>query len=90
MGLFLFTNTLNAQNFVKRYIDNIVNNKSDLQQPQLIVNPTLAFAPETNWEIGLSAMYVYFAKRDTTNRLSIIIEPRRRTANNAVFAHVWS
>lgn len=68
----LCTNTLGAQNFVKRYFDNIINNKSDLSQPQLLVYPTLAFAPETSWEVGLSTLYVYFAKRDTTNRLSEI------------------
>ncbi len=72
LGLILFTKTLSAQNFIKRYFDNIVNNKSDLSQPQLLVYPTLAFAPETSWEIGLSALYVYFAKGDTTNRLSEI------------------
>ena len=72
LGLMLFTSTINAQNFIKRYIDNIVNNKSDLSEPQLLVYPTLAFAPETSWEIGLSSLYVYFAKRDTTNRLSEI------------------
>jgi len=70
--LLLFTNTINAQNFIKRYFDSVVNNKSDLSQPQLLVYPTLAFAPETSWEFGLSALYVYFAKRDTTNRLSEI------------------
>lgn len=72
LGLLLFTNTSNAQNFVKRYIDNIFNNKSDLSQPQFLVYPTLGYAPETSWDIGLSALYVYFAKRDTTNRLSEI------------------
>jgi len=70
--LLLFTNNINAQNFIKRYFDSVVNNKSDLSQPQLLVYPTLAFAPETSWEFGLSALYVYFAKRDTTNRLSEI------------------
>lgn len=68
--LLLFSSTICAQNFVKKYIDNIVNNKSDLSEPQLLVYPTIAFAPETSWEIGLSALYVYFANRDTTNRLS--------------------
>ena len=72
VGLLLLTNTINAQNLVKRYIDHMVNNKSDLSQPQLLAYPTLAFAPETSWEIGASALYVYFAKRDTTNRLSEI------------------
>lgn len=32
----------------------------------------MAFAPETSWEIGFSSLYVFFAKRDTTNRLSEI------------------
>ena len=72
LGLLLFTNTITAQNFLKRYVDNIINNKSDLSQPQLLVYPVLAYAPETSWEVGLSALYVYFAKRDTTNRLSEI------------------
>jgi hypothetical protein len=43
-----------------------------LSQPQLLVYPTVAYAPETTWEIGLSSLYVYYAKRDTTNRLSEI------------------
>ncbi|EON76527.1 outer membrane protein, OMP85 family [Lunatimonas lonarensis] len=34
--------------------------------------PTLAYAPETSWEIGFSTLYVYYADRDTTNRLSEI------------------
>ncbi len=32
----------------------------------------MAFAPETSWEFGLSTLYVYYANRDTTNRLSEI------------------
>ena len=32
--------------------------------------PTLAFSPETNWEIGISSLYIYSAKRDLKNRLS--------------------
>ncbi|WP_235299192.1 BamA/TamA family outer membrane protein [Portibacter marinus] len=71
-SLLLLGNPLNAQNIIKRYFDNILNNKSDLSQPQLLVYPTLAYAPETSWEIGASTLYVYFAKRDTTNRLSEI------------------
>lgn len=65
-------NSLNAQNIFKKYFNNLVNNKSDLAQPQLLVYPTLAYAPETTWEIGFSSLYVYYAKRDTTNRLSEI------------------
>lgn len=62
----------NAQDFAKRYWNSLVNDTSDLSQPQMLVYPTLAYAPETSWEIGLSSLYVYFAKQDTTNRLSEI------------------
>ncbi|MFY8181947.1 MAG: BamA/TamA family outer membrane protein [Flavobacterium sp.] len=66
------TNSITAQNLFKRYVNYLVNNKSDLEQPQLLVYPTLAYAPETTWEIGFSSLYVYYAKRDTINRLSEI------------------
>jgi outer membrane protein assembly factor BamA len=71
-GFMLLTNSLNAQGIVKRYWNSLVNDTSDLSQPQMLVYPTLAFAPETSWEIGFSSLYVYFANRDTTNRLSEI------------------
>ncbi len=67
-----FTNSLNAQSFVKRYWNSLVNDTSDVSKSQLLIYPTIAFAPETSWELGLSCLYVYFAKRDTTNRLSEI------------------
>lgn len=70
--LIFSTNIISAQNLFKRYVNNLVNNKSNLDQPQLLVYPTLAYAPETTWEIGLSSLYVYYAKRDTINRLSEI------------------
>ncbi len=72
VALLLLTTPINAQNFVKRYLDHMINNQSDLTQPQLLAYPTLAYSPETSWEIGTSALYVYFANRDTTNRLSEI------------------
>lgn len=71
-GFMLFTNSLNAQGIVKRYWNSLVNDTTDLSQPQMLVYPTLAFSPETSWEIGFSSLYVYFANRDTTNRLSEI------------------
>ncbi|MCH6199064.1 outer membrane protein assembly factor [Aquiflexum sp. LQ15W] len=61
-----------SQGFVKRYINGIVNDTSDISRPQFLVYPTVAYAPETSWEIGLSSLWVYYAKRDTTNRLSEI------------------
>jgi len=32
--------------------------------------PTLAYSPETRWEIGASSLYIYSANRDLSNRLS--------------------
>ncbi|EIM77091.1 hypothetical protein A3SI_07234 [Nitritalea halalkaliphila LW7] len=76
-ALFLaFSNPLQAQdsrpNFAKRYLNGIFNDTTDIRQPQFIIYPTLAFAPETSWEIGVSPLYVYYARRDTSNRLSEI------------------
>ena len=68
----LLTTQLRAQQpgFIKRYINKLVNDTTNITKPQLIIYPTLAFAPETSWEFGLSSLYVYYAKRDTNNRLS--------------------
>ncbi|MBS9523554.1 BamA/TamA family outer membrane protein [Litoribacter ruber] len=59
-----------GQSLFKRYINSILMDTSDITRPQFLVYPTLAYAPETSWEIGLSSLYVYYANRDTTNRLS--------------------
>lgn len=61
-----------AQNYAKRYLKNVFNDTSALSEPQFLVYPVFAYAPETSWEIGLSSLFVYFAKKDTTNRLSEI------------------
>jgi hypothetical protein len=67
-----FGNPIQSQSFLKRYFNNLLNDTSDISKPQILVYPTLAYAPETSWEIGLSSLYVYYAKRDTSNRLSEI------------------
>lgn len=64
--------TANGQGFVKRYLNSILNDTSDISRPQFLMYPTLAYAPETSWEFGFSTLYVYYANRDTTNRLSEI------------------
>ena len=68
----LLTIQLQAQRHgvIRRYINKLVNDTTDITKPQLIVYPTLAFAPETSWEFGLSSLYVYYAQKDTSNRLS--------------------
>ena len=54
----------------KRILNNIFNDTVSSERPKFIAYPTIAFTPETRWEIGVSALYVYYAQRDTTNRLS--------------------
>jgi hypothetical protein len=61
-----------AQNLFKRYINNLLNDTSDISKSQFLIYPTLAYAPETSWEIGLSSLYVFYTNRDTANRLSEI------------------
>jgi hypothetical protein len=56
--------------FIRRYINRLINDTTDISQPQFVAYPTLAYAKETSWEIGLSSLFVFYAKRDTTNRLS--------------------
>ncbi|MEM7036140.1 MAG: BamA/TamA family outer membrane protein, partial [Bacteroidota bacterium] len=58
--------------FLIRYLNNIVNDSVNHGQPKLLFYPTVAFAPETSWEFGFSTLYLYYAKRDTSNRLSEI------------------
>jgi outer membrane protein assembly factor BamA len=55
---------------IPRVFNAIFNDTTSLERPKFIAYPTLAYAPETRWEIGLSAIYVFYAKRDTKNRLS--------------------
>jgi hypothetical protein len=61
-----------AQNFVSKYINSLINDTTDISKPQFLIYPTLAYSPETSWEIGLSSLLVFYAKEDTTNRLSEI------------------
>lgn len=55
-----------------RYLNGLINDTSDIRRPQFLIYPTVAYAPETSWEFGLSSVFVFYANRDTTNRLSEI------------------
>ncbi|MEY3085335.1 MAG: hypothetical protein RL037_1515 [Bacteroidota bacterium] len=59
-------------NFVVRYLNKFINDTTDKSKPQTLVYPTVAYAPETKWEFGASAVVVGYAKKDTNNRLSEI------------------
>ncbi len=74
LALCMLPTTLLAQpgGFIKRYVNKLINDTTDIREPQFIAYPTLSFSPETSWEVGLSTLFVYYAKRDTTNRLSEI------------------
>ncbi len=63
---------ISSSNFIYKYINKIINDTNDLSAPKFMNYPTLAFSPETSWEIGLSSLYIYSANRDLKNRLSEI------------------
>lgn len=56
----------------KRVFNSVFNDTVSSERPKFIAYPTIAYSPETRWEFGISALYVYYAKRDTSNRLSEI------------------
>ncbi|MGB1090416.1 MAG: hypothetical protein ACPGYN_06700, partial [Schleiferiaceae bacterium] len=65
-GVFLLLSLLSVQgvvaqsdNLVKRYLNNVLSESGDPSAPKLINYPTVAYAPETSWELGVSSLYVY-------------------------------
>lgn len=59
-----------AQNILVKYLKYTLMDTSDEGKAKVIFYPTLSYAPETKWELGLSGLLVYRAKQDTNNRLS--------------------
>lgn len=57
---------------VSRVWNYMFNDTTHAEKPKFMAYPTIAYSPETRWEFGLSALYVYYMDRDTTNRLSEI------------------
>ncbi|SNT39355.1 Surface antigen [Ekhidna lutea] len=57
---------------VKRVWNSVFNDTTSIERPKFIAYPTVAYAPETKWELGVSAVYVYYANQDIKNRLSEI------------------
>ena len=60
----------NLGELTKDYFNRILGESEDPSAPKLINYPTVAYAPETSWELGVSSLYVYSANRDLSNRLS--------------------
>lgn len=46
------------------------NDTTSSTKPKFLAYPTVSFTPETSWEFGISALYVYYARQDLSNRLS--------------------
>ncbi len=55
-----------------RYVKKVFFDTTAKAEPQLLVYPIAAYAPETSFEFGVSSLYVRYAKGDTNNRLSEI------------------
>ncbi|MNK05525.1 Surface antigen [compost metagenome] len=60
------------QSLPVRYLKRVFFDTMPKSQPQLLAYPIAAYSPETNVELGISALYVRYAKGDTNNRLSEI------------------
>ena len=58
--------------WIKNEAYRILADTASKEKPRFIAYPTIAYTPETSWEFGISALLLYHAKRDTTNRLSEI------------------
>ena len=55
---------------LRRYFEGVFGQDEDSTASKFIHYPTLAYAPETSWEFGVSSLYVYSANRNLQNRLS--------------------
>lgn len=66
-------NTASTKGPIRTYLDRIMNDTaSNPTKPKLINYPTVAYSPETSWELGVSSLYIYSANEDLNNRLSEI------------------
>ena len=73
MGGIFLSGSLSAQqerSWLRRTAETVFNDTSTSGDAKFIAYPTVAYAPETRWEFGASALYVYYAKGDAKNRLS--------------------
>jgi hypothetical protein len=80
IALLFFVPQATAQ-ILKQGIENLKEKKEQITykieedtsgNPSYLIYPTLAFTPETKWEFGFVNLFLFYAKRDITNRLSEI------------------
>ncbi len=67
---FYFGTSCYSQNKAVQLFNKMFNDTASSQNTKWIAYPTLAYSPETRLEIGVAAALLYYAKKDTTNRLS--------------------
>lgn len=72
VGMLAISPMVKAQKagFIGRVWNAMFNDTTNIEKPKFLAYPTIAYSPETKWEFGLSALYVYYANQDTSNRLS--------------------
>ena len=70
LGLLISPFSSHGQGLVDRVWNYMFNDTTHAEKPKFMAYPTIAYAPETKWEFGLSALYVYYMNQDTSNRLS--------------------
>jgi hypothetical protein len=58
------------KSFTKKFIQNVFTDTNSSDKASFRMYPSLAFAPETSFELGASSLLLYKAKNDTNNRLS--------------------
>jgi hypothetical protein len=54
----------------KKLLDKVLTDHKEPNEPKLLIFPTIVYSPETSWEVVVSALRLYYAKKDTLNRLS--------------------
>lgn len=62
--------SVQAQSKPVKILNKMFNDTSSADKVKWIAYPTIAYSPETSWEIGAAAVMVYYANKDTNNRLS--------------------
>jgi len=67
---FLQAQSSKSDGLIRGYLNRVMNDTSDPAKPKLINYPTIAYSPETSWELGVSSLYIYSANQDLKNRLS--------------------
>jgi Omp85 superfamily domain len=69
----LLTGPALAQSPVSRFINRLLNDTSSATSARVSVLPTISYALETGVTVGLRTFSLFYAKRDTANRLSSLM-----------------